>query len=235
MGSEDKIENGISKQMIFISLVISMIILGIIIPAMLFTQHVLIFQIICSLLFISPIIYSKYKSDRETIRIMDKILYLSRHDDLTNIYNRRHFEELFTYCIGENIDLDKGCSLVYLDIDNLKLINDNFGHYVGDQAILTFSKVIKDNIRKTDLFARYGGDEFIVAFFNIESKLIENKLQNIENQLQKSPIYYNGEKVIIKFSYGISNFPEDANEFMELIKIADQRMYLDKKGLKDWS
>lgn len=231
VGSEDEIKNSISEQIAFISLLIAVIILGIILPVMLFTKYVLVLQIVCSILFISPIIYSKYKADRKTSRLMDKILYLSRHDDLTNIYNRRHFEELFFNSIEDTINSRKSFSLVFFDIDNLKLINDNRGHHVGDQVILTFSEIIKNNIRGTDLFARYGGDEFVVVFFNIEEQLVKDRVKNIEKQLEKNPIYNNGEKFFVKFSYGISNFPEDADEFMELIKMADQRMYLNKKHL----
>ena len=160
---------------------------------------------------------------------MDKTLYLSRHDELTNTYNRRHFEELFLLSTNDALKYNKGFSLIYFDIDNLKLINDNLGHYMGDQALLIFSKTIRDNIRVTDLFARYGGDEFVVALFNMENNLINEKIKNINEQLMKNPIRNNGKSYIVKFSYGISNFPEDGSGIKELINIADQRMYLDKK------
>ncbi len=223
------------KPIIFISTLIAAIVLGIILPVIFFSEYVQVFQIVFSILFMSPIIYAKYKSDIKTIQLMDKILYLSRHDDLTNIYNRRHFEELFLNSIQEALSSGKSFSLVYFDIDNLKITNDKHGHHAGDQVILNFSNVIKDNIRETDLFARYGGDEFIVVFFNIEKHLISERIQNIEKQLERNPIYNNGERFYVKFSYGISNFPDDADEFRELIKIADERMYLDKKHLKNWA
>lgn len=235
MGSENEMNRSVYEPIMFISLLILAIVLGIILPVLFFTVYIQNFQIIFTILFISPIIYAKYKSDIKTLKLMDKILYLSRHDDLTNIYNRRHFEELFLNSIEEALTKDKSFSLVYFDIDNLKIANDELGHHAGDQAILTFSKVIKDNIRETDLFARYGGDEFIVVFFNIEKQLIKERIKNIENQLENNPIYNNDERFFVKFSYGISNFPDDANEFRELIKIADERMYLDKKHIKKWA
>src|SRR5690554_4651074 len=99
--------NNAFKPLIIISLIIIAIILGIILPGILFTEYVQVFQIIFSILFISPIIYKKYKSDMNTLKLMDKILYLSRHDDLTNIYNRRHFEELFLNTMEEALTTDK--------------------------------------------------------------------------------------------------------------------------------
>lgn len=225
-------ENRISKEVAFTTLVISLVILGIILPKMFFTQHVLIFQIICSLLFISPVMYSKYKADKENRVLMDKILYISRHDDLTDAYNRRHFNELLNQSIGDKTASERCYILVFFDIDNLKDVNDNLGHDVGDQVILTFAKTIKDNIRKTDLLTRYGGDEFIVVFFDVEYALLKEKIKTIQEQLQENPICYNGEKVFVEFSYGIARCPDDADEFVELKKIADRRMYLSKQDIK---
>lgn len=164
---------------------------------------------------------------------MEKVLYLSRHDELTNTFNRRYFEELFLLSTTDALKYNRGFSLIYFDIDNLKLINDKLGHQVGDQALLAFSSAIKDNIRETDLLARYGGDEFVVALFNMDGNFINEKIDSIRNQLEKNPIKINNQEYLVKFSCGISNFPEDGSGIKELIRIADQRMYLAKKQINN--
>ena len=161
-------------------------------------------------------------------KLIDKVLYLSRHDSLTNVYNRRYFEELYFSFIHKIKESNRSFSLVYFDLDNLKNINDTFGHQTGDRAILSFVNTIKKNIRESDLLARYGGDEFIALFFNAGKECVEHRIYKIKELLNKTPVYINGEIVKVEFSYGIANYPEDHEELKILIKKADQRMYENK-------
>ena len=221
------------RPIVFVILLLIAIILGITLPSLLFTRHVVIFQLVITILLITPIIYARNLFYKRTYKLMEKVLYLSRHDELTNTFNRRYFEELFLLSTTDALKYNRGFSLIYFDIDNLKLINDKLGHQVGDQALLAFSSAIKDNIRETDLLARYGGDEFVVALFNMDGNFINEKIDSIRNQLEKNPIKINNQEYLVKFSCGISNFPEDGSGIKELIRIADQRMYLAKKQINN--
>lgn len=167
-------------------------------------------------------------------KLIDEVLYLSRHDSLTNVYNRRYFEELYLSFMKKTQESNRSFSLVYFDLDNLKNINDTFGHQAGDKAILSFVNTIKKNIRESDLLARYGGDEFIAIFFNADEESVKHRIHKIKRLLDTTPVYAHGKIVKVEFSYGIANYPEDNAELQNLIKKADKRMYEYKTNrLKD--
>ncbi|MCT4606849.1 MAG: diguanylate cyclase [Marinisporobacter sp.] len=168
---------------------------------------------------------SKHKLYEETI-------YLSRYDKLTNVYNRRYFEEVFDIYMKKALRYKESFALVIFDLNGLKFVNDTYGHLAGDLFIKTFAKTINDNIRFSDIFARYGGDEFIGIFFEIETKVLINKLEEWSKQFIQDAILFEGNKIICSFSYGIAEFPHDGESYKELVKIADERMYVYKEKVK---
>lgn len=165
-------------------------------------------------------------------QLLEKIVYLSRYDSLTNTYNRCYFEEVLKNVYKKAMRYNEMFCLVMFDLNSLKHINDTFGHVVGDMVISKFSEIIKDNIRESDLFARYGGDEFIGLFFNSTSTDIENKLSSIVKYANNHPLNIKDKNVYVSFSYGISYFPEESKDIDTLIKLADKRMYEYKKQFK---
>lgn len=165
-------------------------------------------------------------------QLIEKIVYLSRYDSLTNTYNRCYFEEVLKNVYKKAMRYNEMFCLVMFDLNSLKHINDTFGHVVGDMVISRFSEIIKDNIRESDLFARYGGDEFIGIFFNSTSTDIEGKLSNIVKYTNNHPLKIKDKNVYVSFSYGISYFPEESKDIDTLIKLADKRMYEYKKQFK---
>ena len=85
---------------------------------------------------------------------------------LTNIYNRRSFEDIFDKILNKALRYNESFYLVTFDLNNLKHINDTFGHLNGDEFIKSFVNKLKKSIRNSDVLARYGGDEFVGVFFN---------------------------------------------------------------------
>ena len=158
-------------------------------------------------------------------QLIEKIMYLSKYDSMTGIYNRYYFEELSGKFYRKARRYNENFCLVMFDLDSLKYINDTFGHVIGDMAISEFAKIIKKNIRESDLFARYGGDEFIAMLFKSCAIDIKNKLSNIISYFNTNPILVDGKKVFITFSYGIACYPEDSKDINSVIKLADKRMY----------
>jgi diguanylate cyclase (GGDEF)-like protein/PAS domain S-box-containing protein len=154
-------------------------------------------------------------------KLYEETVYLSRYDKLTNVYNRSYFEQLLYTDIAEK----KEFFLVVFDLNGLKFVNDNYGHLAGDEFIKTFSKGISGLAGDCDIIGRFGGDEFIGVFFNVDSQCLINKFDELIEQFKNNPISFEENKIICSYSYGIVNFPKDGREFKQLIKIADERMY----------
>ena len=160
------------------------------------------------------------------IERIEKIKNLSTEDELTGLYNRRYFmKELILESIAADRYKNKFC-VAFFDMDNLKLLNDVYGHGVGDKAIKIIARIIRDNIRKTDIAARLGGDEFAVIFKNCSKDAIEDRIKNIKQLIEKESELQLPKK--IRVSCGIAVYPDDTTSLDELIKIADMRMYEEK-------
>ncbi|WP_078427364.1 sensor domain-containing diguanylate cyclase [Alkalihalobacterium alkalinitrilicum] len=138
-------------------------------------------------------------------------------DSLTNLYNRSYLHDNFEFIA------DHG-TLMLLDLDGFKQVNDNFGHDVGDLVLIEISNRIKQMISSRDLAVRLGGDEFVLLFPNQSNlHLIENLGENLVKQLSE---WQNFEYPIqVSASIGIVQFPQDGNELRTLMKKADTAMY----------
>lgn len=140
-------------------------------------------------------------------------------DSLAQCYNRLYFDER----IPEQME---NVAVAYLDIDNMKHINDAFGHAAGDTAISTIASIVKSNIRGTDYLMRIGGDEFVVVFTNIPYVVFANKLVNITKQIAETALPdYPG----LKLSSSIGGVYGGGLK-SELIKQADELLYQAKQN-----
>lgn len=166
-------------------------------------------------------------------RLYKEIIHLSRYDKLTNIYNRRYFEEKFHKCFEKCLLNKEKFSLVIFDLNDLKGINDTYGHLIGDKYIKTFASALNRNIKLHDIFARYGGDEFVAVFFDIDEEHLIMKLEKLVQKFKKNPMVVEDNNVVCSFSYGIANFPNNAQSYDKLVKIADERMYEYKQKVKN--
>ncbi len=165
----------------------------------------------------------------ERKRVEEELRRLAHYDTLTGAYNRGYGLELLQRQIKLSKRNKSPLLLAYSDLDNLKDINDEFGHEEGDRAMVRVAKLFKSILREVDVIARMGGDEFLVIFLDSslnEIPMIRKRL-NKElarlNQVSKKPYK-------IGFSTGFSNYdPANPQLMDELIRIADQNMYEDKK------
>lgn len=179
-------------------------------------------------------IYKKIKSeilrkDAELTEERNCLEYEAAYDELTNVYNRRYG----MIVLKDRLELAKRTgeefTIVYIDIDNLKMTNDKIGHLEGDRFIKTISDVFVNNLRKSDFISRLGGDEFLVGFYNCNIENAENILAKIQHDLDKK-FFDLGFEFPLLFSYGLAMYnPEEHIELESLIKEADEKMYIHKK------
>jgi len=172
----------------------------------------------------------EYIRNNIEIAVSNHLLYkekvvLAKSDHLTNLYNRFYFEESFLKIKEKATLYNETFQLVMFDIDELKKINDSKGHLTGDKMIKKLAQAIEGSIRKSDILARFGGDEFIAILFGSNQEYFKDKFQNLQKQLENEPLIVDDNEIICSFSYGIASFPEEGTNLEELIKIADERMY----------
>lgn len=185
------------------------------------------------LIFLVPFIYTflgYLVNEREkllqTVRESEaKFRSLSLHDELTGLYNRRGFDFLVEQQFRIARRARKPMILLFLDVDGLKLINDNLGHKEGDRALLDTADILRSHIRTADILARIGGDEF-AALINDSSEALPRILaERFEESLHNLGVD-GTRKYKLSFSVGFARYdPESPCSAEELLDRADQNMY----------
>lgn len=150
-------------------------------------------------------------------------------DDLTGAWTRGTFE----YCIAQKVDQKRRdeFGLIFVDIDELKRINDQYGHFEGDYALRTTVQLIKSALRKTDIIARTGGDEFLVILDCISREKIDHTIERIRNTFRQYNETSNKEYVL-DCSIGAELFHSDFHDINEFMRHVDKLMYENKKTKK---
>ncbi|MBI4652532.1 diguanylate cyclase [Candidatus Desantisbacteria bacterium] len=182
--------------------------------------------------------------DNETIRIIlnkaierqtllkerNKFLELSRIDGLTEIFNQRHFNEILSVELNRSGRFKHHLSLLLIDIDDFKLINDSYGHLTGDKILKKFSKILLENVRTIDFVCRYGGDEFAIVLPETSKEGAYNLSRRLRGSISKNNFDVVKEKGInFQSCIGISTFPQDGKTKEELFEKADRALYDAKK------
>jgi diguanylate cyclase (GGDEF)-like protein len=160
----------------------------------------------------------------------DSILKLSTVDGLTGLYNRRYFDEQLDKEIHRSLRNGHTFSIVMIDIDNFKKVNDSYGHPLGDEVLKGLSYIIKNHLRSEDVGARYGGEEFIILLPHTD---IHGAIIFSERLLESVRAHDFPRELKITFSGGIANYPYHTEELGRLVDIADKGLYLSKMRGKD--
>ena len=165
--------------------------------------------------------------------LFERVQELSNYDELTKLPVRRFFNEKFAEEIYRSKRFDLIMSVIVLDIDLFKQINDTYGHQIGDWALKEVSRVIRTSLRQTDFPCRYGGDEMVIMLPRTndeEAKIIAKRLKDRINAITIPDRYTDGKKVPLSISQGISSFPQDGQNATELFEKADRALYWVKDG-----
>lgn len=157
----------------------------------------------------------------------------AEYDELTGVYNRKFGMKKLKQIYGENQVTKTNMVLCFLDINNLKTVNDRFGHPEGDLLISTVSRCARESLRNADFMVRYGGDEFIIVFQNCGAPEAVKAWTRIGAKFEYMN-FASGIPYDIAVSVGFSSMDEDENlSIQELIDLADSRMYENKKRMKE--
>jgi diguanylate cyclase (GGDEF)-like protein len=157
---------------------------------------------------------------------------LAMLDSLTNLYNRRIFDEALTQKVNRH-DM-RPVSLLLIDLDNFKQVNDTFGHQAGDQVLKTVAKILKESCRGHDLVARFGGEEFAIILSQTQATTAHAVAQRIRNRLAKTVFTFDDKQLQITASIGLATCQESSTIFTSnLVKRADRALYQAKRTGKN--
>lgn len=168
--------------------------------------------------------------DNIEIAVANHLLYkeksfLASYDRLTGLHNRSFFEEHFGPLLERAKRYSETFCLALFDVDGLKAVNDTAGHLVGDQVLRNCAANLRKAIRKSDLLARYGGDEFVGIFFETDPVSLSQRLDEVLDNMEDCQSEPAERAPKCGMSYGISQYPLDGTSIDDLIWHADQRMY----------
>ena len=167
------------------------------------------------------------------LKVFEEANHFSKCDSLTGLYNRGYFEESLSGEISRARRYSTEFSILFLDLDDFKNVNDTLGHLAGDYVLKKVSNLIINEKREEDVVARYGGEELVVILPETNKVNTIIKAERIRKKIQEMPLTFNGKKIKISASGGIATFPQDAVEANSLIHCADQALYRAKSEGKN--
>lgn len=159
-----------------------------------------------------------------------KLYELSIIDNLTNAYNRRYFFEASENLIAIATREQSKASLIMLDIDHFKRINDTHGHQAGDLVLVNIAKLIKGTLRDSDIFARIGGEEFSIFLNNTSLEGARVVAEKIRSVVENEVFDYDSTPLQVTVSIGISELDKHNTTADELYKESDKKLYIAKEG-----
>lgn len=156
---------------------------------------------------------------------------LAGTDDVTGLYNQRKLSEDLQLAIEEHEKQHDNFSIMFIDVDHFKEVNDNHGHIIGSQILTDLGKLLAKILRKSDHIYRYGGDEFVILMPTINVVRVHEVAVRVLNQIKSHRFEIdNNEFYDMSVSIGLAEYPTDANSAKEIIKFADEMMYLSKNA-----
>jgi diguanylate cyclase (GGDEF)-like protein/PAS domain S-box-containing protein len=180
-------------------------------------------------------------SDRK--RVEEELAFRANHDELTGLPNRGMFQELLALALARARRRDLAVALLYLDLDNFKLVNDTLGHLAGDELLCQVGSRLSEASRETDLVARLGGDEFAILLSDLgrdvgggerashgQVLLTTRWVTSRIHDALRAAFSLSGSETFVSASIGVSIFPEDANDDQMLFQHADSAMYRSKQA-----
>ena len=183
--------------------------------------------------FTGPELLARVQNRLERTRLQRE---MAERDPLTGLGNRRQYGQLMGHFLHLAERRSQPLSLVVLDLDGFKLINDAHGHAVGDEVLRRLGEVLLRFFRSEDMVARWGGDEFVVGMYGMLGQDSEQRIHSLAEVVEAERfIGPDGQRLPVAFSYGIAQYPDDGLTAHELYLAADRKLYLHKAARKGTS
>ena len=165
----------------------------------------------------------RLKEEKEALKIM------SATDQLTGLHNRTQLEEIFEYEKMQSIRYKKAFSIMMIDIDHFKDVNDTYGHHVGDIVLKEFTQILRKTFRDVDTLSRWGGEEFLILVPNTDLNGIKEVALRLRTAINNKKFSKAGHKTV---SIGVTTLHKD-DDFISIVKRSDTALYRAKNGGRD--
>lgn len=187
-------------------------------------------QYIFGMVFITSCRREVERANQELLRARDQLELLAKMDPLTEALNRHAFHSLLSHSETGTNTMTSG-SVAVIDIDNLKPINDTWGHSTGDKAIRAVARAMRSLIRADDMLFRWGGDEFLVLMFKLPEDDANRRMKKLNQMLEENCRRWTGMPVTVTVSHGVAGF-DSLTELGQAIEAADQAMYAQRNEMR---
>lgn len=171
------------------------------------------------------IVKARVKTHITLKRQHDQLVGMATHDQLTGLYNRHFLNDILGKKVSEAKRHGYALSVVIVDIDHFKNVNDTFGHLTGDMMLKAVAKVLEGNARKEDVAARFGGEEFIILLDNCTAHDAQIKAEKLRSDIEA----LHPEGITVTASFGVAQLQGDMQPCEDLLKNADTALYLAKE------
>ena len=170
-------------------------------------------------------ILESFRLGIELEKAHESVKLMANTDELTKLNNRRSFFEDAEQAFNTAKRYNQPLSLVMIDIDKFKLINDTRGHMAGDKALVQLAQNIKGHIRTVDIAGRFGGDEFSILLPSTSMEDIMVQVERLRRIIAEQVVTFNGEDIVFTCSFGLAELGEEMSALEELIAVADEALY----------
>lgn len=164
---------------------------------------------------------------------LERTVQGTTHDYLTGLYNRIYFDETYEQQTSFARRYHSNLSVLFLDIDDFKEVNDSLGHIAGDTALRTVAGIINNAKRNSDISARFGGEEFVLLMPHTESSNAYILAERIRQEVEQTPFTWEGKSYRLTMSGGLASYPHHSTDPEELLAMADSALYLAKGAGKN--
>ena len=165
----------------------------------------------------------------ETKRLMATLKESSLRDPMTGLNNRRFLEEYIDTLVANADRRGVGLTIMMLDLDHFKMVNDTYGHDAGDDVIKSLAKVLRQTVRAADMVIRFGGEEFLVVLVDTVEKPADDVAEKIRATVEELEVKTAGTKLKKTISIGLAEYPKDSDTFWQTVKFADVALYQAKE------